>query len=125
IADVDDAIREFREAATGPDGAPSMLVPDADFGIARAFDRAGKPDSALAHLQRYLAVPVTRRRDDQMLAAIQKRLGELFDARNNRDSALVHYTAFVDQWKNADPDLQPAVATVKKRIAELTVQEGH
>jgi hypothetical protein len=33
-----------------------------------------------------------------------------------------HYAAFTDQWKNADPELQPVVQTVKKRLGELTSQ---
>lgn len=39
--------------------------------------------------------------------------------------ALKYYGAFVDDWKNADPELQPVVTTVKKRMAELAAKEGH
>ena len=35
-----------------------------------------------------------------------------------------YYSGFVDLWKNADPDLQPAVATVKGRLGELVAREG-
>ena len=30
-----------------------------------------------------------------------------------------HYAAFVDLWKNADPELQPKVAAVRRRMARL------
>ncbi|MGH7690096.1 MAG: hypothetical protein ACREN3_10875, partial [Gemmatimonadaceae bacterium] len=96
-----------------------------DYDLARTFDRANEPDSTLAYLKQYLTVPPMHRPDPDDLAAVQKRLGELYDARNERDSALVHYTAFVDQWQHADPELQPAVVSIRKRIAELSAQEGH
>jgi serine/threonine protein kinase len=57
-------------------------------------------------------------------AVVEKRLGELYDARKDKTKALAHYGAFVDLWRNADPDVQPVVTTVKKRMAELVAGEG-
>ena len=34
--------------------------------------------------------------------------------------ALEYYGRMVELWKNADPELQPVVQDVKKRIAALT-----
>jgi hypothetical protein len=34
------------------------------------------------------------------------------------------YGAFVEQWSNAEAPLQPAVESVRRRIAELAGQEG-
>ena len=81
---------------------------------------------ALAHFAAYLAIPITRRIQIDYLAraAVEKHLGELYDARKNNPEALAHYGAFVAQWKGADPDLQPAVAAVKRRMAELVAGEG-
>jgi hypothetical protein len=50
---------------------------------------------------------------------VEKRLGELYDSKGDTANAVKHYGAFTDLWKNADPDLQPVVATVKKRLGEL------
>ena len=44
-------------------------------------------------------------------------------ANDVRDRALEYYGKFVDLWKDADPELQPRVADVRKRIAELTAKE--
>jgi hypothetical protein len=59
------------------------------------------------------------------LAGVQKRLGELYEAKGNREKAAAHYLAFVDLWKNADPELQPAVTAVKQRLAHLQDAEQH
>jgi hypothetical protein len=55
--------------------------------------------------------------DALMLAPIQKRLGELYEAKGDTARALPHYVAFVNLWKNADPELQPTVAEVRRRVA--------
>jgi tetratricopeptide (TPR) repeat protein len=57
------------------------------------------------------------------LAGSYKRLGELYEARGDRQKAMLYYTKFVELWKNADPELQPKVAEVKKRLARLTDAE--
>ncbi|MEP7326074.1 MAG: protein kinase [Gemmatimonadota bacterium] len=86
-----------------------------------AFDRAGQKDSALAVYQQFLTEPQLNRLDDDATtrAIILRRLGELYEERNDRARALEHYGKFVDLWRNADPELQPQVADVKQRIARL------
>jgi tetratricopeptide (TPR) repeat protein len=84
------------------------------------------PDSAIATYERYLATPYWAKLmdlDDLALAGTHKRLGELYEARNDRQKAISHYTEFVVLWKNADPEFQPKVAEVKQRIARLTDSE--
>jgi hypothetical protein len=44
----------------------------------------------------------------------------LYQAKGDRARAIAHYTAFVNLWKNADPDLQPQVAAARKKIAQLS-----
>ncbi len=119
-----EALTLFRAGDLREDGAPTQCEACTFFNLARTFDAAGQPDSALSYLQRYLTVSAPRRPDPQSLAAVEKRLGELYDSRHERQQAMTHYAAFVEQWKNADPDLQPAVATVKRRLDELRGQEG-
>jgi tetratricopeptide (TPR) repeat protein len=120
-----DALREFRSEnplnGTGAVRCDGCMA----FDLARAFDAAGNADSALAEYQRYLTIPLSLRRDADDLAAVQKRLGELYDQRGDAKNAIVHYTAFVDQWAHADADLQPVVNDVRKRLGELRSREGN
>ena len=52
-------------------------------------------------------------------AAILKRLGELYEARNDRDNAIEYYNRFIELWKDADPELQPQLEDVRRRLAAL------
>jgi eukaryotic-like serine/threonine-protein kinase len=120
-----EAIRQFRVADIAEDGAPDVCQGCAAYALARAFDQGGQADSALAQYEHYLAFPIPRRWDREDLAAVHKRLGELYDRRHERQQAITHYEAFVEQWKDADADLQPVVAGVKRRLTELRAQEGN
>ena len=53
------------------------------------------------------------------LAGSYKRLGELYDAKKNDAKAIENYQNFVDLWKDADPELQPAVRAARARLEEL------
>ncbi len=117
-----DAIREFQRADTAADGRPANENPvRVHFNLGRAYDLANKPDSAIAEFEAALRVPFDSRLDDDMysLAGAHKRLGELYDAKGDREKAISHLTAFIELWKNADPELQPAVADAKRRLAKL------
>ncbi len=120
-----EAVQQFRAGDLREDGAPIQCDACTHFNLARAFDAAGQPDSAVSYFERYLAIPAPRRQDWISLAAVEKRLGELYDSRQERQKAIQHYGAFVDQWKDADADLQPVVASVKRRLNELLGQEGN
>lgn len=52
-----------------------------------------------------------------------ERLGELYDARGEREKAIDFYTRFVQLWANADPELQPSVRGVRARLAKLSRME--
>ena len=117
-----DAITEFRRGDRRPDGpwegGPHKMLA----AIGRAYDRAGMADSTIATFERFIATPdISRLNEDQYsLAHIRRRLGELYEARGNWPKAAEHYGAFVELWKDADPELQPAVAEVRRRLARGT-----
>ena len=48
-----------------------------------------------------------------------KRLGELYEAKGDKQSALLWYERFVDRWAKAEPVLQPKVREVQGRIDRL------
>jgi tetratricopeptide (TPR) repeat protein len=84
-------------------------------------DRLQHADSTIAAGESYLAVTAPPRlvQDANFLAGFRQRLGELYEAKGNTEKALEHYQAFVELWKNADPELQPRVRDVRGRIDRL------
>jgi tetratricopeptide (TPR) repeat protein len=87
-----------------------------------AFERANQPDSAIAAYQVAAAPEATIWKAHEApwgLAPSLKRLGELYDARGDRARAVENYSRFTDQWKDADPALQPAVRNARNRLAKL------
>jgi hypothetical protein len=81
------------------------------------------PDSAIATFERFLSTPYwwrfQTRSDGANLAGVYKRLGELYEAKGERQKAASNNMKFVELWKNADPELQPKVAEVKRKLARL------
>jgi len=53
------------------------------------------------------------------MAPTHKRLGELYEAKGDNAKAVSHYSAFVNLWQRADPDLQPKVTEVRARMDRL------
>ncbi len=94
--------------------------------MAAVYDRLGQPDSARVVYQRYVDTPAAYPSftDRSQLAASYKRLGELYEARNDRKQAVRYYEKFVDLWKDADPELQPGVKEVRGRLAKLAQEPG-
>jgi tetratricopeptide (TPR) repeat protein len=124
-----DALVEFRRGDIGYDGAPAdECAPCVSFLLGRAYDAAGKPDSAAALFEQYLATPywdkLNANMDPLRVPAIRERLGQLYESMGKTDKAIENYRAFIELWKNADPELQPRVADARKRLARLTPVEG-
>jgi tetratricopeptide (TPR) repeat protein len=123
-----DAVAEFRRGDQAPDGPASQCGECLAANLARAYDAAGNADSTVAAIERYLRAPLAARyfngTDVTYLAPFTKRLGELYDARGDVARAIVHYREFVALWQDADPELQPTVAEVRRRIARLEAREG-
>jgi serine/threonine protein kinase len=105
-----------------------VLSPELAQGIsARAFDAAGQRDSAMVMYERYLATPfwikLKVELDPMSRPAVHERLGQLYEARGDGENAAEQYRAFIDLWKNADPELQPRVAEARRRLAKVAPVE--
>lgn len=88
--------------------------------IGRAHDLAGRADSAIVWLERFVSTP-----DPDMTwsalyeAGSYKRLGELYEAKGDAAKAVANYERFLDLWKDAEPALQPKVREVRARLDRL------
>jgi len=121
-----DAQREYRQADVGQ--CRVCTLPR----LAHAYDLAGEADSARAIFSRYVDTPDAfrlglgnrwRGSDADFLAGTYKRLGELWEQAGDRQKAATYYAKFIELWKDADPELQPKVAEVRKRLARLSETE--
>jgi tetratricopeptide (TPR) repeat protein len=120
-----EAVGEFRAGDQAPDGPVSSCAICLYANLAQAFDRANLADSAIIYYERYVTTPMLNRlfQDPQYLAGTLKRLGELYEAKGDRQKAASVYTRFVELWKDADPELQPKVAEVRRRLQILSRTE--
>ena len=96
----------------------------ADFYVGRVLDRMNQPDSALAAYDRAVNTPGLGRNTGEatVLGPTLRRMGELYEARGERDKAKEYYSRFVALWRDADSDFQPAVQDVKARLAQLSAE---
>jgi len=127
---LDDAIAAYRKSDT--DRCALCPLP----GVARAYDRAGAVDSALAAYERYVTHPMIFRLgmpgtliagpygDRYFLGPSLERLAQLYDERGDPERAAEHYARFVDLWEDADPHLLPRVEAARSRLAEIAAERG-
>jgi tetratricopeptide (TPR) repeat protein len=123
-----DALSLFRKSDTIADGPVDICESCVHPLIGRAFDEAGLPDSAIIAFERFLTAPAIGFLDGDgshptYLAGTYKRLGELYEQKGNAAKAIEYYNQFVTLWKNADPELQPRVAEVRRRLTLLSDPE--
>ncbi|MEJ2679311.1 MAG: hypothetical protein P8174_09600, partial [Gemmatimonadota bacterium] len=120
------ALAVLRSARTVPCTADEWTLPDLCFAAleGRAQEQAGRPDSAIAAYERYLAVRTNARHtlDALDLPSVLERLADLCEQRGDRARAAMYYARFVDLWKDADPALQPRVAAARRALARLTAE---
>lgn len=116
----DEAIDRFRRSDRG--SCQLCVLP----GLARLYDRQGNSDSLFAVLDRYVNSPDDDRFgvDALELPGAYVRLGELHEARGDRQNAIEYYDRFVNLWQNADAELRPQVEDVRERIARLAAETG-
>jgi tetratricopeptide (TPR) repeat protein len=122
-----DALREFRKSDSLPDGPSSSCEACVFSAMARAFDLANMPDSAIYAFEEFLTRPAPRLArtdvDGLHLAGTYKRLGELYEQRGDHAKAMENYGKFVELWKDADPELQSKVAAIREKMKRLTPVE--
>ena len=121
-----EAIAEFRRGDVGYDGAPAHeCAPCLPERLARAFEAAGQADSAITMYEQYLATPfwlkADRELDPVLVPKIRERLGQLYETVGNTEKAAANYRAFVDLWRNADPELQPRVAAAREKLRRMSL----
>jgi tetratricopeptide (TPR) repeat protein len=131
---MDDAILaygqgRYTEALASVERAARLPTARTDIVELRRFlvlDRLQHVDSAIASGERYLVNtnPFRIEPDAHFRAGVLQRLGEMHEAKGNVDKAITHYQAFVELWKNADPELQPRVQDVRGRIERLQRRRG-
>ena len=116
----DRALAEFRQSDEG--GCAICPLPS----IGRAFDLAGRSDSAIGAWEKYLDTPslLHANLDPTFRAGIYARLGELYQQRGDTSRAASNYARFVAAWRDADPDLQPKVEAARRRLKSLARTEG-
>jgi eukaryotic-like serine/threonine-protein kinase len=57
--------------------------------------------------------------DATWLAHAYVRLGELWEAKGDRAKAAKYYTSFLELWQGADSELQPRVASARRKLAAV------
>jgi eukaryotic-like serine/threonine-protein kinase len=119
----DEALEAYR-VWLADDGACGIC---GSYEMGTIHDRLGRPDSAIAAFERVAGTPTVESAlelESYTLAPSLKRLGELYESRGDRRRAADYYGRFIDLWKNADPELQPAVREVRGRLAQLAREPG-
>jgi tetratricopeptide (TPR) repeat protein len=107
-----DAVRDLQLAREKLPGCPPCFL----LQIANVYDRAGQPDSAIAYIDRRLAI---RSLGEGPRAEVYERLAQLYDRRGDKPRAVKAYRQVVELWKDADAVLRPRVKTAQARIASL------
>jgi len=94
--------------------------------LARGFDAAGQPDSALAYFERYASTPGGGRifGDQYALGRSLARMATLLDETGDMDGAAEAYARFVELWAEADEELQPRVRAAQARLEEILRARG-
>jgi len=116
------ALEAYQDAKRIPGSAECK--PCADFFVGRVLDKLNQPDSALAAYDRAVNTPSMGRSTGQIytLGPTLRRMGELYEARGDREQAKEYYGRFVALWRDADSDLQPEVLETKARLSALAAE---
>jgi tetratricopeptide (TPR) repeat protein len=83
---------------------------------AELLERLGRQDEALGW---YGSIAERAAYELVYLAPAHRRQAEIYERRGQRELAAPHYRRFIELWNGADPELQPAVAKARSRLAEV------
>jgi tetratricopeptide (TPR) repeat protein len=117
----DEAIARFRQSTS----RPQEILPTVN--LARAFDAAGRADSARVHYRRFLErshwlslFPA----HTWLLASSLERLARLEEEAGDPEAAATLYAEFVSLWEDADPELRPRVEEARRRLEAIVAARG-
>jgi tetratricopeptide (TPR) repeat protein len=102
----------------GWEAAASVFVSEAYDRFCRAelLEVVGREDEALGW---YGSIAERAAYELVYLAPAHLRQAGIYDKRGDRSQAAQHYRRFIELWKDADPELQPAVEAARERLAEV------
>ena len=86
------------------------------------MERLGKPDSAIALLERAQHLPSLAlgvAYDATWYPEALMRLGSLYEARGDRVKAGDYYAKYVELMKDADPELQNSVKAARAKVEQM------
>jgi tetratricopeptide (TPR) repeat protein len=104
--------------AAGWEAAASVFVAEAYDRYFRAelLEQLERDDDALGW---YRSIAERAAYELVYLAPSHLRQAEIYDRRGDRSRAAQHYRRFIELWRGADPELQPAVTEARIRLAAL------
>ncbi len=122
-----DAAALLRQSDRRPDGPVGECEECVPLELMQMYATAGMADSVLAQYQAYRQTSSGRRPlqgpDVTLGAPLMEALAKIYDAKGDVPDAVAMYGAFVDTWKNADPELQPRVKAARERLTTLSPVE--
>jgi len=123
-----ESVALYRKSDRLPDGPNGNCMTCLPTQLANAFARSDMPDSAIFYANQALTIYDPNRisdyRDQFILPMFNRMLGEAYEKKGDRVKAVEHYRKVIEQWKNADPELQVIVEDLKQRVRRLTDIEG-
>jgi serine/threonine-protein kinase len=123
----DEAVRAFRAWHASPPAAAMTLynrgLPEA----AAILARQGQPDSAIALFERAIGTSSAfggGMYEPGWYAPALLTLGELYEARGDREKAAGYYRRHIEVFSDPDPAIARQVAAVRAKLAEVTGEPG-
>jgi tetratricopeptide (TPR) repeat protein len=92
--------------------------------LGEAYDALGQVHEAIARYEQFLDSRAMYSQENVLdplyLARTEERVGQLYEQLGDTTRAVEHHQAFVDLWRDADPELQPRVEAARQAIQRLS-----